>query len=34
MGWEPHVGFREGLEKTVSWIGRNLDLYQTERYTI
>ena len=34
MGWEPRVGFREGLERTISWIGENLDLYQTERYTI
>jgi len=30
--WAPAVQFREGLARTVAWIGRNPDRFQPERY--
>lgn len=34
LGWRPEVGLREGLMKTAHWIGRHLDRYRPERYTL
>jgi NAD dependent epimerase/dehydratase len=31
-GWQPSVPFREGLERTVAWIGRNLHHFEPLRY--
>jgi NAD dependent epimerase/dehydratase len=31
-GWKSEVPFREGLARTVEWIGRNLQYFDTERY--
>ena len=31
-GWQSEVPFREGLARTVDWIGRNLRYFDTERY--
>ncbi len=31
-GWERAVSFREGLERTIEWIGRNPDRFQPDRY--
>lgn len=31
-GWRSAVPFREGLERTAAWIGRNIRLFEPERY--
>lgn len=31
-GWRSSVPFREGLERTVEWIGRNLNHFDVDRY--
>jgi NAD dependent epimerase/dehydratase len=31
-GWKSSVPFREGLERTVEWIGRNLSYFDVDRY--
>ncbi|KZD12216.1 NAD-dependent dehydratase [Oceanibaculum pacificum] len=31
-GWRRAVPFREGLERTAEWIGRNIRLFEPERY--
>jgi nucleoside-diphosphate-sugar epimerase len=33
-GWTPRVAFRTGLEETVQWIGRNMHLFDTQRYAV
>jgi NAD dependent epimerase/dehydratase len=33
-GWTPRVPFRRGLEETVQWIGRNMHLFDTQRYAV
>ena len=33
-GWAPAVDFRQGLEKTVAWIEKNLDRFDPDRYAI
>lgn len=32
-GWKSDVPFREGLEKTVRWIEKNMDYFDVDRYT-
>ena len=34
LGWKPHVSLQEGLEKTITWIRKNIKLYQTDEYQI
>ncbi|MEO1040300.1 MAG: SDR family NAD(P)-dependent oxidoreductase [Pseudomonadota bacterium] len=34
LGWEPQIGLREGLEKTVDWFRGNLDRYRVGEYTV
>jgi NAD dependent epimerase/dehydratase len=34
MGWEPEVGFDEGLGETIRWISDNLSLFQVGRYAV
>jgi NAD dependent epimerase/dehydratase len=34
MGWEPAVGLRAGLERTVEWIAANQDRFRVGEYTI
>ncbi len=34
MGWEPTVGLRAGLERTVEWIAANQDRFRIDEYTI
>ena len=31
--WSDEVAFEEGLQKTVEWIGNNLDKFNTTEYT-
>ena len=33
-GWEPRVGLRDGLQRTVDWVARNLDGLKTGIYNI
>ena len=33
-GWAPQVPFRQGLERTSEWIGRNLHHFDAQRYAI
>lgn len=33
-GWSSQVPFREGLQRTVEWIGRNLQHFDPDRYTV
>ena len=33
LGWTPRVGFEDGLQRTIDWIGAHLDLYRSG-YTI
>src|SRR5262249_16238522 len=33
-GWKARTTLEEGLKKTVDWIGRHLNLYQTGVYTV
>ena len=32
LGWQPNVGFREGLSRTIEWIREHLDLYRIGEY--
>jgi NAD dependent epimerase/dehydratase len=32
LGWEPHVLFEDGLDRTIDWISKHPDLYQPGRY--
>jgi dTDP-glucose 4,6-dehydratase len=32
LGWAPRVALREGLQRTIAWISRNLDRYQPAHY--
>lgn len=34
LGWEPRIGFDEGLERTIEWITDNLGTYKSEYYNI
>ena len=34
LGWEPHVGLREGLSRTIEWIERNASRYRADQYVI
>ena len=34
LGWEPKVGVREGLEKTVDWFRENLERYRVGEYMV
>ena len=33
-GWATKVAFREGLEHTARWIGRNLHYFDMQRYAV
>jgi nucleoside-diphosphate-sugar epimerase len=33
-GWKPEVPLREGLRRTIEWIGQNLQSYSTGNYVI
>jgi NAD dependent epimerase/dehydratase len=33
-GWSPETGFRDGLGRTVEWIGRNLERFDPARYAV
>jgi len=32
LGWQPEVGLRLGLERTVNWVRQHLDLYHPDQY--
>ena len=32
LGWEPQVGFREGLSQTIAWIREHMDWYRLGEY--
>ncbi|HLH66919.1 MAG TPA: GDP-mannose 4,6-dehydratase [Solirubrobacteraceae bacterium] len=34
LGWEPRVGLREGLERTIDWIALNAHRYRADEYAI
>jgi nucleoside-diphosphate-sugar epimerase len=34
LGWEPAVGLREGLERTIEWISANAKRYRADEYAI
>jgi len=34
LGWEPKIGFDEGLERTIRWISDKLSLYKPELYSV
>jgi len=34
LGWQPKIGFDEGLERTIKWISDNLSLYKPELYNV
>ena len=34
LGWQPKIGFDEGLERTIKWISDNLSLYKSELYNV
>jgi NAD dependent epimerase/dehydratase len=34
LGWEPRVGLREGVERTVEWIERNPQRYRVDHYVV
>lgn len=34
LGWEPKVGVREGLERTVDWFRDHLDRYRVGEYSV
>ena len=34
LGWEPKIGFDEGLKKTIRWILDNIDLYKPGLYNV
>jgi nucleoside-diphosphate-sugar epimerase len=33
-GWQPTVPFREGLARTVAWIGKNLEHFRPDAYAV
>ena len=34
LGWEPQVALREGLERTIEWVGLNATRYRADEYVI
>jgi nucleoside-diphosphate-sugar epimerase len=34
IGWQPEVGFDEGLGETIRWISDNLEMFQVGRYAV
>ena len=34
LGWQPRFSLREGLERTIAWLERNLDHYRPGRYAL
>ncbi|MDX1437952.1 MAG: SDR family NAD(P)-dependent oxidoreductase [Anaerolineales bacterium] len=34
LGWTPRVSLKDGLKKTIRWVEKNLDFYQSDRYQI
>ena len=34
LGWEPRIGFEEGLRKTIQWMSANIELYKAELYNV
>ena len=34
LGWEPSVGFDDGLRKTVEWFSQNMNLYKADQYAV
>ncbi|MCL5958561.1 MAG: SDR family NAD(P)-dependent oxidoreductase [Chloroflexi bacterium] len=34
LSWQPQVSLEDGLARTISWIGQNLNLYRVGRYEI
>ena len=34
LGWEPEVELREGLERTIEWVGLNATRYRADEYVI
>ena len=34
LGWEPKIGFEEGLQKTIEWISDNMHLYEVGMYNV
>jgi nucleoside-diphosphate-sugar epimerase len=34
LEWEPTVGLREGMERTIEWIEQNLFRYRADQYVI
>jgi nucleoside-diphosphate-sugar epimerase len=34
LGWEPKIGFEEGLRKTIQWMSANMDLYKADLYNV
>jgi dTDP-glucose 4,6-dehydratase len=32
LGWEPKVGFREGLARTIEWVREHLEMYRVGEY--
>ncbi|OGO58322.1 MAG: NAD-dependent dehydratase [Chloroflexi bacterium RBG_19FT_COMBO_47_15] len=34
LGWQPKIGFDEGLGRTIKWISDNLSLYKPELYNV
>jgi NAD dependent epimerase/dehydratase len=34
LGWEPRVGLKEGLKFTIEWIGKNLERYRPNEFSV
>ncbi len=34
LNWEPTIGLDEGLNRTISWISENIEIYKADIYTI
>jgi nucleoside-diphosphate-sugar epimerase len=34
LGWEPSVSLDEGLNRTIEFVGRNLDRYRADVYQV
>ena len=34
LGWTPAVGLEEGLQRTITWIEKNLQLYRPNQYQV
>ncbi len=34
LGWEPKVALRDGLDATIAWIAKHLDLYRPNHYQV